>query len=48
MVEEEKIPKKNSTVSFNRRLSVDEKLNKYKEERSIHVVFNYYGESNLQ
>ena len=47
MEEEEKILKKNSTVSFNRRLSVDEKLKIiiYVEERSVHVVFNYYGVS---
>ena len=40
MEEEEKISKKNSAVSFNRRLSVAEKLkkNKYAEERSIHVA----------
>ena len=44
MEEEEKIPKKNSTVSFKRRLSVDEKIKviPYTKEWSIHSVFNYY------
>ena len=45
--EEERIPKTNSTVYFNRRLSVAEKLQiiKNKEERNIHVASNYYGVS---
>ena len=39
-----KIPKKNSTVSFNGRLSVAEKLKiTNTEERSIHYASNYYG-----
>ena len=43
MEEEEKILKRNSTVSFNRRLSIYEKLKyKYAKEWSIHVAFNYY------
>ena len=35
---------KNSTVSFNRRLSATEKLKiiKHTEERSIHATSNYY------
>ena len=47
MEEEEKILKKNSTVSFNRRLFVAEKLKKiiYAEERRIHAVSNFYGVS---
>ena len=45
--EEERIPKTNSTVYFNRRLSVAEKLQiiKNKEERNIYVASNYYGVS---
>ena len=44
MEKEEEIPKKNYTVSFNRKLSVVEKLKiiKCTEERSIHAASNYY------
>ena len=44
MKEEEKFSKMNYTVSFNRRLSVAEKLRfiKYAEENIIHVASNYY------
>ena len=44
MEEKEKIHKKNSIVSFNRRLFVDEKLKtiKYTEERSVQAASNYY------
>ena len=47
--EEKKISKTKSTISFNRRLSVAEKLIiiKYAEERSIHAASNYYGVSRL-
>ena len=47
MDEEEKIPKMYFTVSFDRRLSVAEKLKviKYTEERGIHAVTNYYNVS---
>ena len=39
----EKVAIKNSTVSFNRRLSVAEKLRIIKyTEKSIHAAFNYY------
>ena len=40
---DENITKMNSTISFNRRLSVDDELKyiKYAEEISIHVAFNY-------
>ena len=45
IMEEEEIPLENSTVSFNKRLSVAEKLNviKYAEKRTIHVASIYYG-----
>ena len=44
MEKKEKIPKKNSSVSYERRLSVAEKLKiiKYTEKRIIHVASNYY------
>ena len=42
---ERRILKKNSTISFNRRLSVAEKLKtfKYAEERSIHAASNLWS-----
>ena len=45
--DEEKITKKNSKVSFNRRLSVAEELKyiKYAEERIIYAESNYFGVS---
>ena len=45
MEEEDKISWKNSTVSFNRRLSEAKKLKniKYAEERRFHTASNYYG-----
>ena len=44
MEKKEKIPKKNFLISFERRLSVAEKLKiiKYAEKRIIHVASNYY------
>ena len=46
-MQEEKIPKQKPHASFNRRLSVAEKLNiiKYAEENSIHASSNLYGVS---
>ena len=46
-MEEEKIPKQNPHLSFNRRLSDAEKLKiiKYAEEISIHASSNLYGVS---
>ena len=42
-----KIPKRNSTIFLNGRLSVAKKLNfiKYTEERNLHAASNYYGVS---
>ena len=47
MKEEDKIPKKNSTVSFNIMQSVFKKLKiiNYAEEISIHAASNHYGVS---
>ena len=49
MEEEEKMNKKNYTVSFISRLSVAEKLKiiNYIKERSIRTASNYYGVSRL-
>ena len=46
-MEEEKIPNQKPDTSFNRRLSVAEKLEiiKYPEENSIHALSNLYDVS---